>query len=228
MDKKLFSIGIVIAIIAISFVVLTMPANEVKTPVTIPKENQTECASKGQSICTADICEGIMPSKCCSGLKKINNSIPINGKCDDISGGFPPCMPCGDRICESPENECNCPQDCKGGEADGILYNYSGSWGDCPPDSVCHSETVVYYNGKITKDGTTYDIDDSDLAAIIEEIEESAVLEKECEFYMVFDYAGRYTINLNGVRRSFDYPECETELNAIDSVIQGILERSEQ
>jgi uncharacterized repeat protein (TIGR01451 family) len=52
---------------------------------------------------------------CCSGLTLINLDMKIGG-CHDATGGVGDdsgfCTACGNSVCESPENPCNCPADC--------------------------------------------------------------------------------------------------------------------
>lgn len=49
--------------------------------------------------------------KCCSGLTAVNGTYHVNGTCMKDLGTI--CVKCGDGICEGPENDCNCPRDCK-------------------------------------------------------------------------------------------------------------------
>ncbi len=65
-----------------------------------------ECVGEGQSM-------PVYPGyECCEGLTAIDCGVP------DGAGGCEPCVgasyctKCGDGICKSPENECNCPLDC--------------------------------------------------------------------------------------------------------------------
>ena len=72
-------------------------------------QNNNSCASAGQ--------EGDHYGKsCCSGLTPVAiNKIPVNGTC---LASYPPygtqfyCISCGDNICSTKENKCNCPEDC--------------------------------------------------------------------------------------------------------------------
>jgi len=77
------------------------------------------CVGEGESL------GGVLPDNtktCCSGLTEIGTAIyfpPLNsgdlssqGKCEYITGNRGYCTKCGDGICKSPENPCNCPADC--------------------------------------------------------------------------------------------------------------------
>lgn len=52
--------------------------------------------------------------KCCEGLVPVSDCIPSGAGCACPDCPCYICLPCGDGICEEFENECNCPQDCKG------------------------------------------------------------------------------------------------------------------
>lgn len=50
---------------------------------------------------------------CCSGLTKINGCLELrNGVCEPLVGCGGICSDCGNKICETWENKCNCPSDC--------------------------------------------------------------------------------------------------------------------
>ena len=49
---------------------------------------------------------------CCNGLKGISSSEFIQGRCQVLVGNRGYCTKCGDGVCKSPENQCNCPEDC--------------------------------------------------------------------------------------------------------------------
>jgi hypothetical protein len=53
---------------------------------------------------------------CCIGLVKRCGLPMSDGSCNSTAGGvngFPTCLACGDGICDSLENRCNCPEDCQ-------------------------------------------------------------------------------------------------------------------
>ena len=56
---------------------------------------------------------GIYPGapSCCEGLVSIPCGGAIDGVCEPCDGGFS-CTACGDGVCDAPENECTCPEDC--------------------------------------------------------------------------------------------------------------------
>jgi hypothetical protein len=58
--------------------------------------------------------EGKVPGAyCCAGLKKVSQAEPRGDDCVVL---VPPsllvCLPCGDGVCGTQENICNCPEDC--------------------------------------------------------------------------------------------------------------------
>lgn len=58
----------------------------------------------------------VVPSNtnvCCSGLIQIGTAVSDGNLCQWLMGGRGYCTKCGDGICRSPENACNCPNDCK-------------------------------------------------------------------------------------------------------------------
>ncbi len=69
-------------------------------------------------------------AKCCAGLQSISCAKPgKDGTCEACTGAFF-CTKCGDGICKSPENECNCPEDCA--KTQGCKSDE-----DCPDGQYC-------------------------------------------------------------------------------------------
>lgn len=55
--------------------------------------------------------------QCCSGLNNIaKGGEMVNGRCEFPIGTLGVCSDCGNKICESWENVCNCPVDCREGQ----------------------------------------------------------------------------------------------------------------
>jgi len=94
------------------------------TPV--PTSNQTPGEGGSQSITPlpTQACnsEGIIETQsgCCAGLSYAQecNSPDSKGKCPDSNiflrcEGAAYCIKCGDGVCSTNENKCNCPSDCK-------------------------------------------------------------------------------------------------------------------
>jgi hypothetical protein len=125
---------------------------------------------------------------CCEGLTQISNfaiaeSYPIQCIAPADGSGF--CTKCGDGICKSPENKCNCPEDCKeetkpitvispnGGEKWEIGGTYDITWEfsntvenvvidlyDCnslPCESTAISPGISATQGKYSWNITVYD-----------------------------------------------------------------------
>ncbi|MDD5146554.1 MAG: Ser-Thr-rich GPI-anchored membrane family protein, partial [Candidatus Pacebacteria bacterium] len=78
-----------------------------------------DCAKEGQQF--SSIFTDQYPAKCCSGLigweSGMDTRRVVNGECvvTGLLSGWPvgTCLNCGNGVCESIENICNCPQDCK-------------------------------------------------------------------------------------------------------------------
>jgi len=69
-----------------------------------------ECIGKGQSY---DIFED-PEAECCPPLKAVSASSYVEGMgCVALPGGTFWCLACGDGLCEAPEDECLCPDDCE-------------------------------------------------------------------------------------------------------------------
>lgn len=71
-----------------------------------------DCATEGQLFDAKFLCLA-----CCKGLRQIGLSSPDDAGICTLNGGAPPgaviCSPCGDGVCQSHENACNCPSDCR-------------------------------------------------------------------------------------------------------------------
>jgi len=78
---------------------------------------------------------------CCEDLTQISNSAPYeDGKCIAVSDGSGYCTRCGDGYCISPENWCNCPDDCC---KDGETKNYVCPDGTEVPWCACENGNWV-------------------------------------------------------------------------------------
>jgi len=83
-----------------------------------PESTGGNCAKEGEqfSVVYADQ----YPEKCCSGLTEwssgIDTRVSVEGECFEtgLLAGIPvgTCINCGNGICESIKNACNCPADC--------------------------------------------------------------------------------------------------------------------
>jgi|GEM_PF-3997194 len=114
--KKRGPNGIVFAVIGIAallivfiaFSLLSKPAVVPKNPEETPEPSEPSCLSEGQN--TTDPLSGL---ECCPGLEKVGfYTYPINGECDILNLTGWSCIDCGDDVCSSAENPCNCPEDC--------------------------------------------------------------------------------------------------------------------
>jgi len=88
----------------------------------VKKEQIKECAEEGENVSV--VFKDQYPEKCCNGLidwpSGMDTRISIAGTCYEtgMTAGNPvgTCLNCGNGVCESIENVCNCPEDCSGGE----------------------------------------------------------------------------------------------------------------
>ncbi len=79
-----------------------------ETPTSCPED----CAS-GKCIGEGEKGSLFNEEECCYGLYAISNSFMENGVCIAPNDGSFVCSNCGNERCESWENSCNCPKDCK-------------------------------------------------------------------------------------------------------------------
>ncbi|HJX05516.1 MAG TPA: hypothetical protein VJ461_02310, partial [Candidatus Nanoarchaeia archaeon] len=77
---------------------------------TCPEDcEKQECIAEGQSL------GAVVPGNqnvCCAGLSEISAMSSVGGRCEPMLGNRGYCTDCGDGVCKSPENACNCPVDC--------------------------------------------------------------------------------------------------------------------
>jgi hypothetical protein len=70
-----------------------------------------DCVAEGQQIGAKVVGA---PTTCCEGLAPIPVRVPAdNGTCSVAPPDVQVCTRCGDGVCGSGENRCNCPGDCK-------------------------------------------------------------------------------------------------------------------
>ena len=69
-------------------------------------EKSTDCTGEGEK-------NYFGKPPCCEGFTKIANAVPYDGEYIAPTDGSALCTKCGDGICKSPENICNCPKDCE-------------------------------------------------------------------------------------------------------------------
>jgi len=95
-------------------------------------------------------------NSCCNGLKAIQppEVMQDNGSCK-LAGGVGLCSNCSNGICESWENKCNCPEDCRIISdckeeivvfKEQIKNKYFVPNGECNPDGWCNNEDYVYFD----------------------------------------------------------------------------------
>lgn len=108
--------------------------------------NTTNCAKEGETSSNPSLGPADKPVPCCAGLKEISAGYvykPTNIDADEngcalMDGAGVVCSDCGNGICESSENRCNCPGDCDYSKDPKYkcFYNLS-SCQTCKKDSDC-------------------------------------------------------------------------------------------
>ncbi|KKU23205.1 MAG: hypothetical protein UX36_C0008G0005 [Microgenomates group bacterium GW2011_GWC1_46_15] len=98
-------------------------------------------------------------------------------------------------------------------------------------EGSCNFNTYLYLSGKLVIE-TCYGSTDSatvtekqlsknQVEKIILAIKNSDVLNKECQHGKAYDYSATYYLNVDGVKKIFEFPECESELREIDTLINA-------
>ena len=106
--KKGLVVGIIIGLIiglVIGFLIFKF--------ISVEDDDSEKCAKAGESIGeNLPLDADTKITKCCEGLTKIYISdLDSNGNCENIMD-ISLCSNCGNNVCESWENKCNCPEDC--------------------------------------------------------------------------------------------------------------------
>ncbi len=127
--QKTLVIVLVVAVIALSGVIVYQKLTPTETtPIVVnqPAVNQpvvnqpsanTNCLKEGEG--RADDAGSNVPDKCCAGLVKVEFIDEFSPgaicKTTDQLTSYDPfrCTACGNGVCGTGENKCNCPVDCK-------------------------------------------------------------------------------------------------------------------
>ena len=117
MKGKILLIVLLVLVVGISGCVEPSPT-PIPTPINCAKEGE-KYSFLGDTV----NCPGC-PEHCCEGLTEwesgFDTRVSIASECYEtgMESGLPvgTCINCGNGICESIEDACNCPQDCFGGE----------------------------------------------------------------------------------------------------------------
>jgi hypothetical protein len=99
---------VLIAMVIGIFIFNQKPLNISLTTTSSTTTTALPCLEEGQSE------PGVptVPRNCCSGLNQSYVYSIVDGNCIPAPGANFICIKCGDGICGSGENKCNCPQDC--------------------------------------------------------------------------------------------------------------------
>ena len=91
---------------------------------------------------------------CCANLTPVANSTKIGGDCIATSNGASICVNCGNNVCGSGENECNCPADCGKSTSDNgkaKCLATGGAWIDSECAPGCETPLTVCKEGYMCK-----------------------------------------------------------------------------
>jgi hypothetical protein len=103
-----------------------------------------------------------------------------------------------------------------------ILFEKSEGWGPCPPNSICHQSTKLYYSGKLVLAGEKElqkQLSQEIINDLIKKIKVTGVMDKDCSSQMVLDYGATYKLNIDGQGKTIQFPGCEEELREIEKLI---------
>jgi len=135
MKNKIFFLLIFIMAWVVGFSFIDRRPQTQMKPVPIEKHNILPCAKEGETIGSA------MWSRisCCSGLQNIVR-LEYNDECASlpVPGAVVTCSDkCGNATCESWEDRCNCPQDCKKLSKDILVPKDDKELRSCTSSSDC-------------------------------------------------------------------------------------------
>lgn len=113
-----------IIIFSLIIIILSLVSNYIvysKNSSILTKNQESNCAKTGEKFSSV---YDEYPKNCCDGLNEwqsgMDTSISIGDSCyqTGAASGSPvgTCINCGDNLCSSIENPCNCPLDCKNGK----------------------------------------------------------------------------------------------------------------
>ena len=105
---------------------------------------------------------------------------------------------------------------------DAILFEKEENWGPCPRYATCRQSTKLYYSGRLIQEGDTKQkrqLDKEIIDEIINKIEDTGVMNKDCSTLPVEDYGATYKINVNNQEKIIEFPGCEDELRGIEKLI---------
>jgi hypothetical protein len=127
--------------------------------------------------------------------------------------------------------------------ADPNLLYASSSWaGLCSNDKQerggCYTDIYLYSNGNLVRDSgfVPYDgerqanpvseleVESAMMSKILEKINNSRIMEKDCPPNLIMDAGWDYEINLDGVKKSFHNPpdDCQEIFFYIDNIISSV------
>jgi len=110
---------------------------------------------------------------------------------------------------------------------DALIYKRSEGWGPCPDKTMtCQLETDLYESGKLVFIGDVnkeVQLDKETVGKIVNAIEQSGVLEKNCSGPMILDYTVEYEINIKGKtkRIGIEDTNCRGDFSETNKIINS-------
>lgn len=106
--------------------------------------------------------------------------------------------------------------------ADAILFEKQESWGPCPPGGEpCQQTTLLYTTGRLVLYGNEnkeQNLSPELIKTIYSKIEETGIMQKNCDTQPVLDYIATYKITINNTTKNIQSPGCYFELSSIEKI----------
>lgn len=108
-----------------------------------------------------------------------------------------------------------------------LIYKRSEGWGPCPDKTMtCQLETDLYESGRLVFAGDInkeVQLDKETVGKIVNAIQLSGVLEKDCSGPMVLDYTVEYEINIKGKtkRIGIEDTNCRGDFSDTNKIIDS-------
>ena len=148
--------------------------------------------------------------------------------CESTGGVHVECSCPDGALCECVEY-CECPEGYyfgRDGCTVGVEFSYyrEEGWGPCIVEGQCHRTTRIDADGEMTVTGGndlqgSVQLSTTSFQELIETIRATEILTRRCESIQVLDYWSRTTMQLDTRSRTIQFPECEEEMDAIETIL---------
>lgn len=105
---------------------------------------------------------------------------------------------------------------------DEILFEKDETWDPCPPNTICKQSIKLYYSGDLILEGNnsmTIILEETKVNEIINKIESTDVINKDCTGSSTANYWATYKLYLENQTKEITYPGCKDELKQIENLI---------